>query len=58
MISEPYYNEKSQLEIDESKVININHDKKWMLGICDRDTYDIRIFMQIIIGLEILYYLK
>lgn len=35
---------ESQLEIDESKVININHETKWKFGIYDRGTYDILIF--------------
>ena len=35
---------KSQHEIDESKVVNINYDIKWMFGICALGTFDIRKF--------------
>ena len=44
MAKEPCINGKSQIEIDESKVINIDNQKRWMFGICDRGNYDIRIF--------------
>jgi hypothetical protein len=44
MATEPYINGKSQVEIDESKVINIDHQTRWMFGIYDRGNYDIRIF--------------
>lgn len=40
---EPCDNGKFQLE-NESKVININHETKWIFGICDPGTYDFRIF--------------
>ncbi len=32
------------MEIDESKIININNETRWMLGISDRGNYDILIF--------------
>ena len=44
MAKEPCINGKSQIEIDESKVINIDNQTRWMFGICDRGNYDIRIF--------------
>ena len=37
-------NGKSQVDIDELKVINIDHQTRWMFGIYDRGNYDIRIF--------------
>lgn len=41
---EPCDNGASQLEINESKVININNEISWMFGICYRVQYDICIF--------------
>jgi hypothetical protein len=36
MATEPCINGKSQVEIDESKAINIEHQTRWMFGIWDR----------------------
>ena len=41
---EPCTNGKSYCEIDESKIINYNNETRWMFGIYDRGTNDIRIF--------------
>ena len=41
---EPGPNGKSYCEIDESKIINYNNETRWMFGIYDRGTNDIRIF--------------
>ena len=42
--TEPCSNGKSYCEIDESKIINYNNETRWMFGIYDRGTNDIRIF--------------
>ena len=42
--TEPCINGKSQVKIDESKVINIINQTRWMFGIFDRGNYYIRIF--------------
>ena len=41
---EPCQNGKSYCEIDESKIINYNNETRWMFGIYDRGSKDIRIF--------------
>lgn len=41
---EPSTDGKSQIEIDESKVITHDNNTRWMFGIFDRGNYDIRIF--------------
>ncbi len=41
---ESFDNGKSQLELDESKVIKLNKETWWMFCIYDRAQYDIRIF--------------
>ena len=42
--TEPCKNGKSYCEIDESKIINYNNETRWMFGIYDRGTHNIRIF--------------
>ena len=42
--TEPCNNGKCYCEIDESKIINYNNETRWMFGIYDRGTHDIRIF--------------
>lgn len=42
--TEPCINGKSYCEIDESKIINYNNQTRWMLGIYDRGSHEIRIF--------------
>ena len=42
--TEPCNDGKCYCEIDESKIINYNNETRWMLGIYDRGTHDIRIF--------------
>ena len=41
---EPYENGKSYCEIDESKIISYNGEVRWMFGIYDRGTKEVRIF--------------
>ena len=41
---EPCINGKSYCEIDESKIINYENQTRWMFGIYDRGSKDIRIF--------------
>ena len=41
---EPCKNGKSYCEIDESKIINYNNETRWMFGIYDRGSNDVRIF--------------
>ena len=41
---EPCINGKCYCEIDESKIINYNNEKRWMFGIYDRGSNDVRIF--------------
>ena len=41
---EPGPNGKSYCEIDESKIINYNNETRWMFGIYDRGTSEVRIF--------------
>ena len=41
---EPNDRGKSYCEIDESKIINYNNETRWMFGIYDRGTKEIRIF--------------
>ena len=41
---EPTNDGKSRIEIDESKVITNNNISRWMLGLVDRGSYDVRIF--------------
>ena len=41
---EPCINGKSYCEIDESKIINYENQTRWMFGIYDRGTKDVRIF--------------
>ena len=42
--TEPCHNGKTYCEIDESKIINYNNETRWMFGIYDRGTYEIKIF--------------
>ena len=35
---------KSRIEVDESKIVTINNEVRWMLGITDRATKEVRIF--------------
>ena len=35
---------KSRIEVDESKIVTINNEVGWMLGITDRATKEVRIF--------------
>ena len=41
---EPCIEEKSKIEIDESKFITFDGRIKWMFGLVDRAQYDIRLF--------------
>ena len=41
---EPCINGKCYCEIDESKIINYNNETRWMFGIYDRGSKDVRIF--------------
>ena len=42
--TEPCENGKSYCEIDESKIISYNGEVRWMFGLYDRGSKDIRIF--------------
>ena len=44
MGTEQCKNGKSYCEIDEYKIINYNNENRWMLGIYDRGTHNIRVF--------------
>ena len=41
---EPDETSKSRIEVDESKIVTINNEVRWMLGITDRATKEVRIF--------------
>ena len=41
---EPDESGKSRIEVDESKIVTINNEVRWMLGITDRATKEVRIF--------------
>ena len=42
--TEPWKNGKRYCEVDESKIINYNNETRWMFGIYDRGTNEVRIF--------------
>ena len=42
--TEPCQNGKSYCEIDESKIVSYNNEKRWMFGIYDRGSKEVRIF--------------
>ena len=41
---EPDDSGKSRIEVDESKIVTINNEVRWMLGLTDRATKEVRIF--------------
>ena len=41
---EPWENGKSYVEIDESKIVSYNGEVRWMFGLYDRGSKEIRIF--------------
>ena len=41
---EPDETGKSRIEVDESKIVKINNEVRWTLGIIDRATKEVRIF--------------
>ena len=41
---EPDETVKSRIEVDESKIVTINNEVRWMLGITDQATKEVRIF--------------
>ena len=41
---EPDDSGKSRIEVDEIKIVTINNEVRWMLGLTDRATKEVRIF--------------
>ena len=41
---EPSQNSKSYCEIEESKIVSYNNETRWMFGIYDRGSKEVRIF--------------
>ena len=44
LVLKPYESGKPSCEIDESKIVNYKNETRWMFGIYDRDTKEVRIF--------------